>query len=42
MNISNSTVSGNSATATTTGAGTCCAVFAQAIGAGIYLGQGGR
>jgi CSLREA domain-containing protein len=41
MNISNSTVSGNSATATTTGAGTCCSVFALALGAGVYLGQGG-
>jgi CSLREA domain-containing protein len=41
MSISNSTVSGNSATATTTGAGTCCSVFAQASGAGIHLGQGG-
>jgi hypothetical protein len=41
MKISNSTVSGNSATATTTGAGTCCSVFALAVGAGVYLGQGG-
>jgi CSLREA domain-containing protein len=42
MNINNSTISGNSETATTTGPGICCAVFAQASGAGIHLAQGGN
>jgi CSLREA domain-containing protein len=42
MNINSSTVSGNSETATTTGAGICCSVFAQALGAGIHLAQGGN
>jgi CSLREA domain-containing protein len=42
MDINNSTISGNTATATTTAAGPCCSVFTQALGAGIHLAQGGN